>query len=219
MFISLVHRKFLKQQLYSFKMVESKTTTEQLTKFNKILDDLENIEVNLEDADKDILLLCALPRSFESFKDTMLYGQEGTVTLEEVQAALRTKELTKFKDLRADENSEGLSVSRGNGGGRGNWGSSKSGKSQSISALSVTSLVTSRGIVRRTMITLRKLSLRSKRTWVLWWCVVGRMKKVMVLTLVMMPCRAVVVQRDIKHSTSAWRGGRKNTQGQPGEAV
>ena len=47
--------------------------------------------------------------------------------MEEVQAALRTKELTKSKDLRADENSEGLSVSRGNGGGRGNRGSLKGG--------------------------------------------------------------------------------------------
>jgi len=93
---------------------------EQLTEFNKILDDLENIEVQLEDEDKTILLLCALPKSFESFKDTMLYGKEGTVTLEEVQAALRTKELTKSKDLRIHENGEGLSVLRGNGGGRGN---------------------------------------------------------------------------------------------------
>jgi len=92
-----------------------------------ILDDLENIEVQIEDEDKAILLLSALPRSFESFKDTMLYGKEGTVTLEEVQAALRTKELTKSKDLRADENGEGLSVSRGNGDGRGNRGSSKGG--------------------------------------------------------------------------------------------
>jgi len=105
-------------------MVESKAIMEQLTEFNKILDDLENIEVHLEDEDKTILLLCALPRSFESFKDTMLHGKEGTVTLEEVQAALRTKLLTKSKDLRADENGEGLSVSRGNGGGRGNRGKS-----------------------------------------------------------------------------------------------
>ena len=73
---SLAHRQFLKQQLYTFKMVESKTVTE----FNKILNDLENIEVQLEDEDKAILLLCALPRSFEFFKDTMLYGKEGTVT-------------------------------------------------------------------------------------------------------------------------------------------
>jgi hypothetical protein len=88
--------------------------------FNKILDDLENIEVHLEDEDKVILLLCALLRSFESFKDIMLYGKEGTVTLEKVQAALRTNELTKSKNLRTDEKGEGLSVSRRNGGGRGN---------------------------------------------------------------------------------------------------
>jgi hypothetical protein len=105
-------------------VVESKAIIEQLTEFNKFLDDLENIEVHLEDEDKVTLLLCDLPRSFESFKDTMLYGKEGIVTLEEFQAALRTKELTKSKDLRADENDEGLSVSRGNGGGRGNRGNS-----------------------------------------------------------------------------------------------
>ena len=83
---------------------------------------------------------------------------------------------------------------------------------QSISALSVTSLITSRGIVRRIMTTPRKLCLRSMRMWVLWLCVVGRMK-VRVLTLVLMPCRAVIVWRDVKHSTSAWRGGGKNTHG------
>ena len=76
--------------------------------------------MQLEDEDKAILLLCALPKSFESLKDTMLFGKEGTVTLEEVQAALRNKELIKTKDLRIHENGEGLSVSRRNGGGRGN---------------------------------------------------------------------------------------------------
>ena len=97
---------------------------EQLTEFNKILDDLENIEVHLKNEDKEILLLFALPIFFESFKDTMIYGKEGIVTLEEVQAALRTKELTKSKDLRADETDEGLSASSGNGGVRGKCGNS-----------------------------------------------------------------------------------------------
>jgi hypothetical protein len=105
-------------------MVESKAIMQNLTKFKKILDDLENIEVHLDDEDKAILLLCALPRSFESFKDTMLYGKEGTVTVVEVQTTLTTKEMTKSKDLRANENAEGPSVSRRNGGGRGNWGKS-----------------------------------------------------------------------------------------------
>jgi len=61
----LAHRQFLKQQLCSFSMVDSKTITEQLV--GKILDGLENIEVNLEDEDNVILLLCALPRSYENF--------------------------------------------------------------------------------------------------------------------------------------------------------
>jgi hypothetical protein len=39
------------------------------------------------------------------------------------------------------------------------------------------------------------------------------------LTLVSMPCRVVFVWRDVKHSTSAWRGGGNNTHGQSGEAV
>jgi len=42
--LALAQRQFLKEQLYSFRTVESKTITEQLTEFNKILDDLENIE-------------------------------------------------------------------------------------------------------------------------------------------------------------------------------
>jgi len=81
---------------------------EQLTEFNKIIDDLANIDVNLEDEDKALHLLCVLPRSFENFKDTMLNGKEGTITLKEVQATLRTKELTKFKELKVDDSGEGL---------------------------------------------------------------------------------------------------------------
>ena len=88
--------------------------------------------MQLEDEDKFILLLCGLPKYFESFKDTMLYGKEGTVTLEEVQADLRTKELTKSKDWRIHESGEGLSVSRGNSGGRGNR--RKSGNNSNTSA-------------------------------------------------------------------------------------
>ena len=47
---SLAHRKVLKQQLYSFKMVESKSIMEQLVEFNKIIGDLENIKLRLADA-------------------------------------------------------------------------------------------------------------------------------------------------------------------------
>ncbi|MCI60547.1 cytochrome P450, partial [Trifolium medium] len=38
-------------------MVETKSITEQLSEFNKIIDDLANIDVNLEDRDKALHLL------------------------------------------------------------------------------------------------------------------------------------------------------------------
>jgi len=44
------------------------------------------------------------------------------------------------------------------------------------------------------------------------------MKKVVFLTLGVRPSGVVFVWRDVKHSTSAWRGGGKNTHYQSGEA-
>lgn len=44
--------------------MESNPITEQLTEFNKILDDSANIEVNVEDEDETLLLLCSLPKFF-----------------------------------------------------------------------------------------------------------------------------------------------------------
>jgi hypothetical protein len=61
---SLANRKLFKKRLYSFKMVESKPIKEQLTEFNKILDDLVNIEVKVDDEDKALLLLCFFTKVF-----------------------------------------------------------------------------------------------------------------------------------------------------------
>ncbi|MCI10336.1 CC-NBS-LRR resistance protein, partial [Trifolium medium] len=57
----------------------------------------------------------------------MLYGRENPITLEEVQSALRTKELTKFKDLKVGDGADALNVSSGRGGGRGRKARSKGG--------------------------------------------------------------------------------------------
>lgn len=78
---------------------------EQLTELSKILDGLESIE----DKDKTLLLLCALPISFDSFKDIMLYGKDVITTLDEAQTALRTKELTESNNSRVNDSREGLS--------------------------------------------------------------------------------------------------------------
>lgn len=65
-------------------MQEDKTIFEQIDEFNKIIDDLENMEDSLEDEDKVLILLNSIPRSYEHFKDAVIYGIDQTITLEEV---------------------------------------------------------------------------------------------------------------------------------------
>lgn len=112
---SLHNRLFLKQKLYSFKMVENKSIEEQLDEYNKIIDDLDNIEVTLVDEDKALLLLYAMPMSYEHFKDAMLHGREKSITLEEVQSLMKTKELPNKMEHSEEKNSESLFV-RGRSG-------------------------------------------------------------------------------------------------------
>ena len=113
---SLAHRLCLKQQLYSFKMAESRTIEEQLAEFNKNIDDLENIGVKLEgvkleDEDKVVILLNALPKTFEHFRDALLYGKDKLITLEEVVTSIRTKEFQKLQDSKiTEEVSSGLTT-------------------------------------------------------------------------------------------------------------
>jgi hypothetical protein len=49
---SLAHRQCSKPQLYFYRMVETKSITEQLAEFKKIIDYLANVDVNLEDEHK-----------------------------------------------------------------------------------------------------------------------------------------------------------------------
>nr|KYP35365.1 Retrovirus-related Pol polyprotein from transposon TNT 1-94 [Cajanus cajan] len=85
---SLESRLCLKQQIYSFKMTKARLIQEQLEDFNKILDDSENIEAKLEDEDKVFLILNYLPKSFENFKDVILYVKDQAITLEDVHSSI-----------------------------------------------------------------------------------------------------------------------------------
>ncbi|KAF5775409.1 putative RNA-directed DNA polymerase [Helianthus annuus] len=105
---SLANRLYLKKRLYTFKMESGKSLEEHTDDFNKLVLDLENIEVTLEDEDKAILFLTSLPSSYESFVDTLMYARE-TLSMEEVLAALNSKELKK-KTVDKEEGSDGLYV-------------------------------------------------------------------------------------------------------------
>lgn len=93
----LAHAFYFKQQLYTLWMVYNKSIVVHLTKFPKIFDDLENIEVNTEDEEKDLLLLISLSRSLDNFKDTFVYGYEGTITLDKIHMTMRSKKYFKVE--------------------------------------------------------------------------------------------------------------------------
>lgn len=46
--------------------------------------------MNIKDKDDDLLLLRLLPKSFEHFKDTFIYGKEYTITLDEARTLVRS---------------------------------------------------------------------------------------------------------------------------------
>ncbi|GKB47536.1 hypothetical protein Tco_0898289 [Tanacetum coccineum] len=99
---SLANKLYLKKKLYTFCMPAGRKISEHIDEFNKIVLDLANIEVKLEDEDLALLLLIYLPASYEHFVDTLLYGREA-LTLEDVMATLNSKEIKeRSKDMGDD---------------------------------------------------------------------------------------------------------------------
>lgn len=89
---SLHNRLYLKQKLFAYRMQEDKSIEDQLDKFSKIVDEINNIEVKVNNEDKAITLLNALPSFYENLKDAMIFGKT-SLTCEEVEASIKIKEL------------------------------------------------------------------------------------------------------------------------------
>ncbi|KAL8462500.1 hypothetical protein ACS0TY_033507 [Phlomoides rotata] len=88
---SVSNKLYVKQKLLDFRISKDKNLSEQLDTFNKYVDDLEDLDVKLEDEDKALMLLNALPKSLENFKDAMLFGRQDQVSYDGMLAAVKTK--------------------------------------------------------------------------------------------------------------------------------
>ncbi|KAL0349826.1 UNVERIFIED_CONTAM: Retrovirus-related Pol polyprotein from transposon TNT 1-94 [Sesamum radiatum] len=68
-------------------MQEGSNLAQHVNVFNQIITDLARLDVNIEDEDRAMILLCSLPFSYEHPVTTLTYGKE-TIKIDEITAAL-----------------------------------------------------------------------------------------------------------------------------------
>ena len=81
----------LKQDFYSFKWKEEVDLQAYIGKFNKLLCELSNVGLNLDDKDKAIILLTSIKSTHNQLFITLLYERE-TITVEHVKKALFSRD-------------------------------------------------------------------------------------------------------------------------------
>ncbi|GKA74160.1 zinc finger, CCHC-type containing protein [Tanacetum coccineum] len=106
---SLANRLYLKKKLYTYYMSPSMKLGNHIDKFNKLILDLANIDIEIEDEDQALMLLTSLSSSYENFVETLLYRRE-SLTMEDVLATLNSRELKKRTKGIKEEAGDGLYV-------------------------------------------------------------------------------------------------------------
>nr|AAT01387.1 putative polyprotein [Oryza sativa Japonica Group]AAT44170.1 putative polyprotein [Oryza sativa Japonica Group] len=81
-------------KLFSHKLQESGSILNHISVFKEIVADLVSMEVQFDDEDLGLLLLCSLPSSYANFRDTILLSRS-ELTLAEVYEALQNREKMK----------------------------------------------------------------------------------------------------------------------------
>ncbi|GKF01256.1 hypothetical protein Tco_0028179 [Tanacetum coccineum] len=103
---SLANRLCLKKKLYTYYMSPGTKLGDHIDEFNKLILDLANIDIEIEDEDKRLMLLTSLPSSYKNFVETLLYGRE-SLTMEDVLATMNSRELKKRTECTKEETGDG----------------------------------------------------------------------------------------------------------------
>lgn len=99
--------------------MENKNIVKQLKNLYKIIDNLQNIEVKINDEEKTLLSLRSLPKSFGTLRTLSLF-QGRYYHFEWISDGVRFKKLSKMKYLMIEVDGEGFSVLRRRSESRGN---------------------------------------------------------------------------------------------------
>ncbi|KAM1298989.1 hypothetical protein ACFX2F_025729 [Malus domestica] len=88
---SAENRLHLKKKIYSFQYKEGTKIIIHLDAFNKLIADLMNLDKDIKEEDKALILLNSLSDSYEHFVTTIMHSKE-TVKSEDVSNALMNYE-------------------------------------------------------------------------------------------------------------------------------
>ncbi|MBA0880234.1 hypothetical protein Goshw_022215 [Gossypium schwendimanii] len=72
-------------------MNECELFRDHIGQFITLLNDLKNVEVQIDDEDQAMLLLCYLPTSYKSFRETLIYGRD-ILSFEDVKGHLLSRD-------------------------------------------------------------------------------------------------------------------------------
>ncbi|KAK5845405.1 hypothetical protein PVK06_001588 [Gossypium arboreum] len=72
-------------------MNEGEILRDHISQFITLLNYLKNVEVQINDEDQAMLLLCSLPPSYKSFRETLIYGRD-KLSFEDVNGHLLSKD-------------------------------------------------------------------------------------------------------------------------------
>ena len=117
-------------RLYGFQLKKRISIDEHMNNYTKVLTDLVNMDVKIEEEDKELILLNSLPEEeYENFTLTLINGRQ-TLNYSDVSAALINYEVRRQDKLSSSEDTstEALMV-RGRGS---NWKAKGSTRDQSL---------------------------------------------------------------------------------------
>jgi len=107
---SLTNWLYLKQRLYTLKMKEGMPICDHLDEFNRIILDLKNIDIEVDDEDQALILLCSLPDLFDNSVNSMVYCRD-TISLADVKSTVNCMVLRTRLNRKGNDNQvEGLFV-------------------------------------------------------------------------------------------------------------
>ncbi|KAG8471931.1 hypothetical protein CXB51_036977 [Gossypium anomalum] len=97
----------MKQRLYARRLEEGASVHEYLTVSKEILSNLKVMEVQYDKKDLGLILLCSLPYSYSTFRDTILYSRE-SLTVDKVYDSLTSYDKMKHLVVKPDSQGESL---------------------------------------------------------------------------------------------------------------